>query len=284
MKTTKYTLTASSGLILEGGGMRGVFTSGVLDNLMDRGIRFPYTIGVSAGACNGISYMSEQRGRAKYCNIDLLEKYRYIGLKHLLLKGNIMDFDLLFRRIPEELYPYDYERYAIQEGIFEMVTTSCKSGKPCYFNEKHDARRIIEIVRASSSLPFVSPIAYVDGEPMVDGGVSDSIPLLRARELGYNNNIVVLTRNKGYRKPEKETKVPPLFYRKYPALREAIRSRNAIYNKQISLVEELEEQGKLIVLRPERPIVVDRMERNTQKLIDLYDEGYECASKIEFII
>lgn len=284
MKTTKYTLTASSGLILEGGGMRGVFTSGVLDNLMDRGIRFPYTIGVSAGACNGISYMSEQRGRAKYCNIDLLEKYRYIGLKHLLLKGNIMDFDLLFRRIPEELYPYDYERYATQEGIFEMVTTSCKSGNPCYFNEKHDARRIIEIVRASSSLPFVSPIAYVDGEPMVDGGVSDSIPLLRARELGYNNNIVVLTRNKGYRKPEKETKVPPLFYRKYPALREAIRSRNAIYNKQISLVEELEEQGKLIVLRPERPIVVDRMERNTQKLIDLYDEGYECASKIEFII
>lgn len=284
MKTTKYTLTASSGLILEGGGMRGVFTSGVLDNLMDRGIRFPYTIGVSAGACNGISYMSEQRGRAKYCNIDLLEKYRYIGLKHLLLKGNIMDFDLLFRRIPEELYPYDYERYAIQEGIFEMVTTSCKSGKPCYFNEKHDARRIIEIVRASSSLPFVSPIAYVDGEPMVDGGVSDSIPLLRARELGYNNNIVVLTRNKGYRKPEKETKVPPLFYRKYPALREAIRSRNAIYNKQISLVEEFEEQGKLIVLRPECPIVVDRMERNTQKLIDLYDEGYECASKIEFII
>ena len=284
MKTTKYTLTASSGLILEGGGMRGVFTSGVLDNLMDRGIRFPYTIGVSAGACNGISYMSEQRGRAKYCNIDLLEKYRYIGLKHLLLKGNIMDFDLLFRRIPEELYPYDYEKYAAQEGIFEMVTTSCKSGNPCYFNEKHDARRIIEIVRASSSLPFVSPIAYVDGEPMVDGGVSDSIPLLRARELGYNNNIVVLTRNKGYRKPEKETKVPPLFYRKYPALREAIRSRNAIYNKQISLVEELEEQGKLIVLRPERPIVVDRMERNTQKLIDLYDEGYECASKIEFII
>jgi predicted patatin/cPLA2 family phospholipase len=195
-----------------------------------------------------------------------------------------MDFDLLFRRIPEELYPYDYEKYAAQEGVFEMVTTSCKSGNPCYFNEKHDARRIIEIVRASSSLPFVSPIAYVDGEPMVDGGVSDSIPLLRARELGYNNNIVVLTRNKGYRKPEKETKVPPLFYRKYPALREAIHSRNAIYNKQISLVEELEEQGKLIVLRPERPIVVDRMERNTQKLIDLYDEGYECASKIEFII
>ena len=282
-RDNRYTLTASSGLILEGGGMRGVFTSGVLDNLMDRGIRFPYTIGVSAGACNGLSYMSEQRGRAKYCNIDLLEKHHYIGLKHLLLKGNIMDFDLLFRRIPEELSPYDYNKYAAQDGIFEMVTTSCKSGKACYMNEKHNPDRIIEIVRASSSLPFVSPIAYVDGEPMMDGGVADSIPLLRARELGYDNNIVILTRNKGYRKPLKETKIPPLFYRKYPALRQAIRLRNSIYNKQIAFVEELEERGELTVIRPQRPIEVDRMERDTGKLTALYDEGYECAAKIGFI-
>ena len=282
MDTSKYILNQRSGLILEGGGMRGVFTCGVLDNLMDRGIRFPYTIGVSAGACNGLSYMSEQRGRAKYCNIDLLEKYRYIGIKHLLLKGNLMDFDLLFRRIPEEIYPYDYDNYAKKNEIFEMVTTSCNSGEPCYMSEKNDPRRIIEIVRASSSLPFVSPIAYVDGEPMMDGGVSDSIPLLRARALGYDNNIVILTRNKGYRKPEKRTKVPPFMYRKYPALREAISSRNEIYNKQITLVEELEEQGKLTVIRPENPIVVDRMERDTNKLLDLYNEGYECAAKIDF--
>lgn len=263
--------------------MRGVFTSGVLDNLLDRDIHFPYTIGVSAGACNGLSYMSEQRGRAKYCNIDLLEKHNYIGFKHLLLKRNIMDFDLLFRRIPEEIYPYDYKKFAMQEGIFEMVTTSCKSGNACYMNEKENPARIIEIVRASSSLPFVSPIAYVDGEPMMDGGVADSIPLLRARSLGFDNNLVILTRNKGYRKPEKETKVPPFLYRKYPALRDAIRSRNRIYNQQISLVEELEERGELTVIRPLRPIEVDRMERNTQKLTDLYNEGYECASKIEFI-
>ncbi len=282
MERKSYTLTKTSGLILEGGGMRGVFTSGVLDNFMDRGIRFPYTIGVSAGACNGLSYMSEQRGRAKYCNIDLLEKHRYIGIKHLLLKGNLMDFDLLFRRIPEEIYPYDYDNYAKKNEIFEMVTTSCNSGEPCYMSEKNDPRRIIEIVRASSSLPFVSPIAYVDGEPMMDGGVSDSIPLLRARALGYDNNIVILTRNKGYRKPEKRTKVPPFMYRKYPALREAISSRNEIYNKQITLVEELEERGELIVIRPENPIVVDRMERETNKLLDLYNEGYECAAKIDF--
>ena len=114
-------ITAQSGLVLEGGGMRGVFTCGVLDNFMDRGIRFPYTIGVSAGACNGLSYMSNQRGRAKYSNIDLLEKYRYIGLKHLLTKRNIMDFDLLFHTFPEEIIPYDYKAYATCPEQFEIV-------------------------------------------------------------------------------------------------------------------------------------------------------------------
>ena len=279
-KTVK--ITSTSGLILEGGGMRGVFTSGVLDNFMERGIRFPYTIGVSAGACNGLSYMSLQQGRAKYCNIDLLEKYRYIGLKHLLFKGNLMDFDLLFRAIPEEIYPYDYDTFARCSEKFEMVTTSCATGAPCYFEEKNNPTRIIDIVRASSSLPFVSPIASVDGAPMMDGGVSDSIPLLRALELGYDNNVVVLTRNKGYRKPTKKTMVPFFMYRKYPELREAIRNRNEMYNKQISLVEELEDAGKLTVIRPEQPINVGRMERDTRKLLDLYDEGYQCAEKITF--
>ena len=147
--------------------MRGVFTCGVLDNFMERGIRFPYTIGVSAGACNGLSYMSEQVGRAKYCNIDLLEKHRYIGFDRLLFTGNIMDFKLLFRDIPERIYPFDYEAYAGRKEMFEMVTTSCETGKACYFNERENPARIIEIVRASSSLPFVCPIAYVDGKPMV---------------------------------------------------------------------------------------------------------------------
>lgn len=279
-KTVK--ITPASGLILEGGGMRGVFTSGVLDNFMDRGIRFPYTIGVSAGACNGLSYMSGQRGRAKYCNIDLLEKHRYIGFKHLLFKGNIMDFDLLFKAIPERIYPYDFEAYTSGSNKFEMVTTCCTTGKPCYFEERNSPDRVIEIVRASSSLPFVSPIASVDGLPMMDGGVADSIPLLRAQELGYNNNVVVLTRNKGYRKPDKKTMVPFFMYRKYPALREAIRNRNEMYNKQIALVEELEDAGLLTVIRPEIPIVVGRMERDTRKLLDLYNEGYRSAAGITF--
>lgn len=283
MNQVKYSLTSTSGLILEGGGMRGVFTCGVLDNLMDRGIRFPYTIGVSAGACNGLSYMSEQRGRGKFSNIDLLEKYRYIGLKQLIFKGNIMDFDLLFHKFPEEIIPYHYDKFAACKERFEMVTTSCRTGRACYYDEKMDPVRIIDIVKASSSLPFVSPISYVDGEPMLDGGIADSIPLLRARELGFDNNLGVLTRNKGYRKPQKPTTVPWFFYRKYPLLREAIRRRNTLYNEQIDLVELLEDKGELVVIRPQKPITVDRIERDTRKLLDLYNEGYECAAAVEFI-
>lgn len=283
MEKKVYKITPTSGLILEGGGMRGVFTSGVLDNLMDRGIRFPYVIGVSAGACNALSYMSGQRGRSKYSNINLLEERRYIGLKHLLLKGNIMDFDLLFYEFPQRISPYDYKALAENSARLEIVTTSCRSGKACYYEEKNIPDRVIDIVKASSSLPFVAPISYIDGNPMLDGGISDSIPLLRARQQGYDNNLVVLTRNKGYRKPSKPTKVPPFFYRKYPDLRKAIKERNSLYNSQLSLIEQLEDENNLTVIRPQKPIVVDRMERDTQKLLDLYNEGYECAAAIEFL-
>lgn len=272
-------MDGSSGLVLEGGGMRGVFTCGVLDCFMDRGIRFPYTIGVSAGACNGLSYMSGQRGRAKFSNIDLLAKYHYIGLKYLLKKRNIMDFDLLFHDFPERILPYDYETYFRCPERYVMVTTNCLTGEANYFEEKRSAERVIDIVRASSSLPFVCPIAYVDGVPMLDGGIVDSIPLLRARQDGFTNNVVVLTRNRGYRKKIQGTKVPSFIYRKYPLLREAINRRSVLYNEQLELVERLEEAGEITVIRPQRPIVVDRIERNIRKLTELYEEGYACAEQ-----
>lgn len=281
MAKANYQMTKTSGLVLEGGGMRGVFTCGVLDCLMDRGVRFPYTIGVSAGACNGLSFMSRQRGRARYSNIDLLDKYQYISLKHLILKGNIMDFDLLFDDFPNRIIPYDYPAYAACEERFEMVTTSCRTGRACYFDEQHDPERIIDIVKASSSLPFVSPVSYVDGEPMLDGGIADSIPLLRARELGFDNNLVVLTRNKGYRKSERTLHLPPFIYGRYPQLRAALERRNVLYNEQLALIERLEEEGTLTVLRPERPIEVGRIERDTRKLTALYDEGYAIAEALQ---
>lgn len=282
MNRHAISLTSQSGLVLEGGGMRGVFTCGVLDSFMDRGIRFPYAIGVSAGACNGLSYMSGQRGRAKYSNIDLLEKYKYIGLRYLLKKRNIMDFDLLFQEFPEHILPYDYEAYFRCPERFVMVTTNCTTGEANYFEEKQCKERLIDIVRASSSLPFVCPITYVDNIPMLDGGIVDSIPVMRARQDGFTNNVVVLTRNRGYRKEIKGTKVPPFIYKRYPQLREAINRRSVVYNEQLDLVEQMEEAGEITVIRPRNPIEVNRIERNIRKLTDLYEEGYRCAEEFEF--
>ena len=271
------TINNETALVLEGGGMRGVFTCGVLDCFMDHQIRFPYTIGVSAGACNGLSYMSRQRGRAKYSNIDLLDKYNYIGLRHLLRKRNIMDFDLLFTEFPEHILPYDYDAYFSSSERYEMVTTNCLTGEANYFEEKSDKKRLIDIVRASSSLPFVCPITYVDEIPMLDGGIVDSIPLQRAMDEGYASYVVVLTRNKGYRKETKDIRVPSFIYRKYPRIREALNNRSLCYNKQLEMVEALEKEGRVQVIRPLEPVTVDRIERNVNKLTTFYEEGYRCA-------
>ncbi len=272
--------TENIGLVLEGGGMRGVFTCGVLDYFMDNDIRFPYAIGVSAGACNGLSYMSRQRGRAKYSNIDLLAKYKYIGLKHFLKKKNIMDFDLLFHEFPEHIIPFDYQTYFASPYRFEMVTSNCLTGEAEYFEEKRDKKRVIDIVKASSSLPIMCPIVYVDNVPMLDGGICNSIPVDRAISQGYRKNVVVLTRNKGYRKESKDRKIPSFIYRKYPAMRKALENRNTLYNTQLDLIDRLEADGLIFVIRPENPVTVDRIEKNVDKLTALYEEGYECAKTI----
>ena len=274
------TIDEKTGLVLEGGGMRGVFTCGVLDYLMDHKISFPYAIGVSAGACNGLSYMSHQRGRGKYSNIDLLAKYKYIGIRPLIKRRGLIDQQLLFHRFPDRILPYNYKAYAENPSRFEMVTTDCITGRACYWEEKFDEKLIIDIVKASSSLPYACPIIYVEGRPMLDGGIVDSIPLLRAYEQGYDKCVVVLTRNKGYRKSTKDVPVPSFIYKKYPRLRVALRNRNKIYNEQLELVERLEEEGKIIVIRPEKPIVVGRMETSVKKLTDLYEQGYACAKKV----
>lgn len=271
--------TDNLGLVLEGGGMRGVFTCGVLDYFMDNNIYFPYGVGVSAGACNGLSYVSRQRGRAKYSNIDLYDKYRYMGIKYLIKKRNYLDFDLLFDEFPNQIIPYDYDTYFTSDMRFEMVTSNCLTGEANYFEEKKDAQRVIDIVRASSSLPIMCPIAYVDETPMLDGGICDSIPVERAMSQGYDKNVIILTRNKGYRKEKKDIKVPPFVYRKYPEMRRALSNRNALYNAQLELAERLEAEGKAVVIRPQKPVEVDRVEKNVDKLLALYNEGYECAKQ-----
>ena len=267
-------------LVLEGGGLRGVFTCGVLDCFMDYKIRFPFVVGVSAGACNGLSYMSGQRGRAKSSNIDLMDKHHYVGIRYLLTQGCIMDFKLLFEDFPEKIIPYDYEAYFSNPTRFVMVATNCLTGKAEYFEEKSSSERIMSIVRASSSLPYVTKITYVDGVPMLDGGIVDSIPIQYALDQGYKDMVVILTRNKGYRKKEGKMRVAKAFYRKYPALQKALQERNAVYNRTMALVESLENKGKIIVIRPMKPVVVGRMEKDTSKLTALYEEGYAIAENM----
>ena len=267
------------GLVLEGGGMRGVFTCGVLDYMMDNGIEFPYIVAVSAGACNGLSYMSHQRGRAKYSNIDMMDKYNYIGLKYILRQHSIIDQRLLYEIFPEEIVPFDYEAYAKNPTRFEMVTTNCVTGRACYLEEKKDKQRLINIVKASSSLPFVCPITYVDGRPMLDGGIIDSIPIERAISQGYKRNVVVLTRNRGYRKTINDIKVPRFIYTRYPRLRLALSKRCKAYNDQLEMIERMEDEGRILTIRPMHKVNVDRIEKDVVKLKALYEEGYECAHR-----
>ena len=270
----------NTGLVLEGGGMRGVFTCGVLDYLMDHGIEFPYGIGVSAGACNGLSYVSRQRGRAKYSNIDMLAKYHYIGLKYLWYQHSILDQKLLYELFPEKIVPYDYETCFKNPIRFEMVTTNCLTGRACYLEEHEDKNRLLTIAKASSSLPYVCPITFVDGQPMLDGGLVDSIPVLRAVEQGYSRNVVVLTRNKGYRKSEKDIRVPRFIYTRYPRLRVVLSNRCRVYNQQLELVERMEEEGSIVVIRPQERVTVNRIEKDVKKLTALYNEGYACAGEV----
>ena len=268
------------GLVLEGGGMRGVFTSGVLDAFMKYDLYFNYVVAVSAGACNGLSYISRQPRRARLSNIDMLVKYNYIGLRHLVTQGCIFDPELLYDRFPNELIPYDYDTYFASPSTFEMVVTNCNTGRAEYLTEKDgDRQRLLDICRASSSLPYVSNVIDVDGQPYLDGGIVDSIPVGRAIDMGYDRNVLVLTRNRGYRNTSKDRKIPKFIYKKYPRLRVALSRRIAEYNHQLDMVEEMEDKGLVDVIRPLRPMDVDRIEKEEKKLEALYEEGFQLGEE-----
>lgn len=272
-------LERNTGLVLEGGGMRGVFTSGVLDAFMKHHVEFPYVVAVSAGACNGMSYISRQPRRARFSNIDLLQKYGYLSLKNLLVKGSIFDPELLYERFPNDILPFDYEAFGRNPATFEMVTTNCLTGLAEYLTERTDRRRMMAIVKASSSLPYVAQITQVDGIPMLDGGIVDSIPVQRSIETGHPVNVVVMTRNRGYRSTEGDHKVPRFLYGEYPRLRVALSHRVEVYNRQLEMVERMEQWGDVIVIRPQKPMEVGRVCRDPEKLERLYQEGYQEGEK-----
>ena len=268
-----------TGLVLEGGGMRGVFTSGVLDAFMKHNLTFPYVVSVSAGACNGMSYVSHQPRRARISNIDYLERYKYIGIRHLVTQGCIFDRDLLYDKFPNQYLPFDFDTFFNSEMEFEMVTTNCRTGLPMYLSERHDRQRALDIVRASSSLPYVSKIVDVDGEPMLDGGIVDSIPVERAIAKGFPRNVLVLTRNKGYRSTGRDHKTPRFVYRNYPRLRVALSHRIEAYNAQLDTIDRMEAEGRVLCIRPERPMEVGRIEKDTAKLERLYEEGFMLGER-----
>lgn len=272
-------INGKTGLVLEGGGMRGVFTSGVLDAFMKHDLYFRYTVAVSAGACNGMSYVSRQPRRARISNIDYLARYKYIGIRHLVTQGCIFDRELLYDKFPNQLLPFDFDEYFKHAKDFEMVTTNCQTGKAMYLSETSDRQRSLDIVRASSSLPYVSKIVTVDGIPMLDGGIIDSIPINRAIETGHEHNVVILTRNKGWRDTGKDRKVPAFIYKNYPRLRVALSHRHVVYNQQIDIIDRLEAEGKITCIRPMRPMEVGRIENDVEKLERLYEEGFAIGEK-----
>ena len=273
----------NTGLVLEGGGMRGVFTSGVLDAFMKHDLYFRYVVAVSAGACNGLSYASHQPRRARISNIDMLAKYDYIGVRHLVTQGCIFDPDLLYDRFPNELVPYDYDEYFrnCRSGYqFEMVATNCETGQAEYLSEHEGTKhRLLSIARASSSLPYVSKIVMVDDKPMLDGGIIDSIPVEHSMAVGHPFNVIVTTHSKGWRDNGHDRKQPKFIYRNYPRLRVLLSHRLEAYNRQMDLVDELETSGQAVVIRPEVPVTVGRMEKDISKLEALYEQGFRNGEK-----
>ncbi len=281
----KFKINRNTGLVLEGGGMRGVFTSGVLDAFMKHDLYFRYVVAVSAGACNGVSYMSHQIRRARIANINMLGQYDYIGLKHLVTQRSIFDRKLLYEDFPKKLVPFDWETYTKSGAEFEVVTTNCLTGRAEYLSEYKNPQRLNDIIMASSALPFVSSVVEVDGVPMLDGGIVDSIPIMRSVEKGHDFNIVITTRNFGYRSKGRDIKLPSLIYDDYPRLRVALSHRVEAYNEQLDLLERMERWGDVVVIRPERPMEVGRVTRDTDKLERLYEEGFRLGeafvSKVE---
>lgn len=269
----------SIGLVLEGGGMRGAYTSGVLAAFMDENIKFPYVIGVSAGANNGASFVSEQKGRNKKVFVDYVSHPEYCGIKHFIRGRSYFNMEFLFDKVPNELVPFDYETFFNSPTIFKACVTDSGTGQPVYF-EKSDAKAkgkefMNKILRASSSLPIISPPVEINGKLYFDGGIVDSIPLDKSIEDGNKYNVVILTRNECYHKEEQKLGLYSKTYlKKYPKVLNAIKRRHLKYNITLEKIKTLEGEGFVYVFRPIDLITVDRLEKDTSKLNQLYERGY----------
>ena len=272
----------NGGLVLEGGGMKGLFTAGVLDFLMDKKIMFSSVYGVSAGACHMTSYISGQRGRAFDISVDYLDTRWYCGIPSLLATGNIFNTDIAYGLVPDALNPFDYEAYEKYEGKAYAVVTDVETGKPGYLRLKSCRGKNMDKLRASASLPLVSHMVNVGGRKYLDGGLSDAIPLEKSILSGNEKNLVVLTKEVGYiRKPipAYELATLKLRYASYPHIWKLMQDRDVRYNKQLEFLSRMEKEGKAFILRPQQKSETKRIDKNPEHLKKLYNEGYTEAEK-----
>lgn len=271
------------GLVLEGGGMRGLYTAGVLDTFMDEKINVDGIIGVSAGALFGANYFSNQRGRALRYNKKYCKDKRYISIRSLLTTGNIINKDFAFYKITNELDPFDDKEFIKTNKDFYAVVTNVDTDDAEYINIKNSTIDNLEVLRATGALPMVSKMVEINNNKYLDGAVSDSIPVSKCLELGYDKVIVVLTQDKDYRKKE-YNKLVKMFinfkYRKYPKLREKIINRYIMYNESLDNIKKLEKNGKIFVIRPSKKLDISRLENDENKLQSVYDLGVKDTKKI----
>jgi len=268
----------NSGLVLEGGGMRGVYTAGVLDYFLEKELFFPYVIGVSAGACQGSSYVSRQHGRNRQVTIDYVKHPEYISYRNLFLKKELFGMDFIFDRLPNELVPFDFTTFNSSTDKFLIGTTDCMTGEPVYFEKNDYPEDVLKLIRASSTLPFMAPAIEFQGRTLMDGGIADPIPIRRAIQDQVKKNVIVLTKPKGYRKKKSSFSwLPKYAYKEYTGLTTALATRYRLYNETLDYIEELEAKEEVLVIRPSRSMKVGRAERNPAKLTELYNLGYEDA-------
>ena len=266
-------------LVLEGGGMRGMFSAGVFEAFLQHELTFPYITAVSAGACNILSYMSHQPMRTRKIIENYVGTKPYFSVNNYLRTGSLFGWDFIFDTLPKKLLPFDYETYANYPGELHVGTTDIKTGEAVWHYNKR-AEIAFESVIASASLPFLAPIVNIDNRPLLDGAIVSPIPIDKAIEAGYEKFVVVLTRNEGYRK---KGSVPKLllkaWYSQYPKLWEAMQNRPNLYNEQLERIEQMERDGKVIIIRPEKPLEIARLSIKPDKLLELHDHGVECGLK-----
>lgn len=267
----------SIGLVLEGGGMRGIYTSGVLEFFLVNNLDFSYVIGVSAGACNAASYISKQKERNKTVMLDYIRNPKYLSFRNIIFEKSIFGMDFIFNEIPNKLNPFDFESFSNSKQKYIIGTTCCSTGKSVYF-EKNECKDFLKVLTASSSLPLVAPIVKIDNNEYLDGGIADPIPIRKSINDGNKKNVIILTRNKGFM--SKQSRLLKLIKRKYsnyPKLIETIANRYENYNKTISYIESLEKNGDVFVIRPSELLKVNKLEKNVNKLEHLYSLGYKDA-------